>query len=226
MRDLGLAGRVGSSGDSADERPRNWALAFSRVAGVPQASVIASGRSRVASEADAAESLRDPRDIGGSATALADFAFERRFAASLLASREARRLTQVSPIVLVDGRTTAERHLELIAFPHLTSLRSQEASAHVVVWEAMRPESFAALLPEGGAALTYWREKVGELLEVRKARRDGSLEALYPALAGQLELALTDRYMSFLFVLQHDRLMRLVADAVVRAAPVNQRQSI
>ncbi len=226
MRDVDVAGRVGGSGDSADERPRNWALAYSRVAGVPQASVIASGRSRIASEADAAKSLRDSRDIGASATAPSDFAFERGFAASLLASREARRLTDVSPIILVDRRTTAERNLGLIAFPHLTSRRPQEASADVVVWEAMRPETFAEILPQGGAAITYWRERVGELLEIRKAWSDGSLGALLPALAGQLELALTDRYMSFLFVLQHDCLMRLVADAVVRAPTSKQRQPI
>lgn len=98
----------------------------------------------------------------------------------------------------------------LVALPHLVVVLDGESLRDAILWEALEPTLLERLTGRADFDLGYWRDRLDRLLAVKSSLRErgGDTERGF----SQLVDALSGRYLSFRFVLQHEGLMRAVVD--------------
>jgi hypothetical protein len=94
----------------------------------------------------------------------------------------------------------------LVVLPHLVVIQGNVRPCDVIVWEVL-PHSTLAELGQPDYQLAIWRYRLQALVALKRALRAGVLAKVSPDVNADLQHALRERYLSFLFVLEHRALV-------------------
>lgn len=134
--------------------------------------------------------------------------------------------TAQQPPILLDGEPDLDG-THLIAFPHLVVVADAMWVTDRILWEAMEPAVLERLVGRASFDLEYWRKRLGSLITLKAALREGSVRAATSPAMRSLCRALTDRYLSFRFVLQHEDLLREVTEGrLAEGRRIGRRRSV